>query len=61
MKIIKDNSQKEYKAKCTRCKSKFSFKSTELTEHLGDLFSIDCPACKKKNRIRENILGYYTY
>ena len=45
MKIIKDNSKKEYKTRCKKCKSKFSYNAMDVEEAFGDIFKIKCPIC----------------
>jgi uncharacterized Zn-finger protein len=61
MKIIKDNSQKEYKVTCQYCRSKFSFNSTEFVRYMGGLKFVDCPVCKMKNAITKTFGFYQTY
>jgi DNA-directed RNA polymerase subunit RPC12/RpoP len=61
MKIIKDNSQKEYKVKCKYCRSKFSFSPIEIIYYLGNIKEVECPACKRQNSIMKSFWFYQTY
>ena len=46
MKVIKDNSNKKVKVKCTHCKSKIKVKINEFTKQYGCYFIV-CPICKE--------------
>lgn len=47
MKIIKNNSKKEHKTKCKKCKSKFSYTVFDIEEDLRDIYKVKCPVCGK--------------
>lgn len=52
MRVLKDNSLKEYKIKCKNCRSVFLFTVDELCSTL-DAKIVFCPCCKEKNYLQK--------
>lgn len=46
MKVIKDNSNKEYKVKCKYCKSKIRYAVKEIKRGMMSRPYIECPVCE---------------
>lgn len=58
MKLIQDNSQKEYVIKCNKCDSKFSFKIEDMIEYSHGYTYVKCPACTHLIYVRKTKFGY---